>query len=167
MTNSSSFPDRWALALLHINLRGGQDPAQYRDREKTHSLRGGENRNYLFQAPFRGLNQLFKIPRTLQPKPLMGLSYLLKDVPRVILRTSPGSFGGRVLNKSFGGGPLRRPSINLLRIEEELSAVHLRLSRIQIEHLSWQEFVKRYDRPQTFFYLDPPYYKAPYYNHNM
>ncbi|WP_051284476.1 DNA adenine methylase [Desulforegula conservatrix] len=25
----------------------------------------------------------------------------------------------------------------------------------------------RYDRPDTFFFIDPPYYKAPYYKHNM
>lgn len=36
-----------------------------------------------------------------------------------------------------------------------------------IESLPWQEFVTRYDRAQTFFYLDPPYYKAPYYQHNL
>jgi len=60
-----------------------------------------------------------------------------------------------------------RPRINLLRIEEEPSEVHLRLARVQIENLPWQEFIKRYDREQTFFYLDPPYYKAPFYSHNL
>jgi DNA adenine methylase len=52
-------------------------------------------------------------------------------------------------------------------MEEELSAVHLRLARVTIENLSWQEFLQRYDRKQTFFYCDPPYYKAPYYVHNL
>ncbi len=32
---------------------------------------------------------------------------------------------------------------------------------------SWSDFIVRYDRDLTFFYLDPPYYKAPYYNHNL
>ena len=27
--------------------------------------------------------------------------------------------------------------------------------------------MRRYDRPKTFFYLDPPYYLAAHYNHNM
>ncbi len=76
-------------------------------------------------------------------------------------------FGGRVKGKTYGGGPFTRPRINLIRFEEELSEVHLRLVRVQIEHLPWNKFVKRYDRPQTFFYMDPPYYLAPYYNHNM
>ncbi len=76
-------------------------------------------------------------------------------------------YGGRVRNRTFGAGPMSRPRINLLRIEEELSEVHLRLAGVIIEHLPWQEFIRRYDRPQTLMYLDPPYYKAPYYDHNM
>ena len=76
-------------------------------------------------------------------------------------------FGGRVKARTFGAGPMRRPRINLLRIEEELSEVHLRLVNATIENLPWQDFLKRYDRKQTFFYLDPPYYKAPYYEHNL
>lgn len=77
------------------------------------------------------------------------------------------SFAGRVRGRTFGVGPLHRPRVNLLRLEEELSEVHLRLSRVTIENLPWQEFIKRYDRKETFFYLDPPYYKMPYYAHNM
>lgn len=77
------------------------------------------------------------------------------------------SFSGRVKNRTFGPGPLKRPRINLLRIEEELSEVHLRLARVNIENLPYQRFLKLYDRPNVFYYLDPPYYKAPYYNYNM
>lgn len=76
-------------------------------------------------------------------------------------------FGGRVRNRNFGTAPLRRPRINLLRIEEELSEVHLRLSNVTIENLPWQDFIGRYDKAETFFYLDPPYYKLPYYEHNL
>ncbi len=77
------------------------------------------------------------------------------------------AFGGRVRSRTFGVGPLRGPRINLLRIEEELSEVHLRLARVTIENLPWSDFVQRNDRPETFFYLDPPYHKAPYYEYNM
>ncbi len=45
-----------------------------------------------------------------------------------------------------------------LRLEENLSAAHLRLSRTTIEHLSWLECIEKYDRPHTLFYLDPPYW---------
>ena len=76
-------------------------------------------------------------------------------------------YGGRVKGRTFGTDPTRRPRISLLRIEEELSEIHLRLVGALIENLSWQEILKRYDRAGTLFYLDPPYYKAPFYNHNF
>ena len=76
-------------------------------------------------------------------------------------------FAGRVRGRTYGASPMSRPRINLLRIEEELSEVHLRLAGVTIEHLPWQQFLKTYDKPGTLFFLDPPYYKAPYYNHNF
>jgi DNA adenine methylase len=62
---------------------------------------------------------------------------------------------------------MHRPRINLLRLEEDLSDVYFRLAGVTIENLPWQDFIKRYDRPGTFFYLDPPYFKAPFYKHNL
>ena len=41
-----------------------------------------------------------------------------------LLRTA---YGGKIVGQNFGISPTRPPSFNLLRIEEELSAVHLRL----------------------------------------
>jgi DNA adenine methylase len=76
-------------------------------------------------------------------------------------------FGGRVRGRTFGTGPMHSPRINLVRLEEELSAVHLRLVGVSIEHLAWDDFIKRYDKPGTLFYCDPPYYKAPFYAHNL
>lgn len=61
-------------------------------------------------------------------------------------------------NQTFGTATTAAPRLNLLRIEEELSAAHLRLSRTYIEHLTWDECIRRYDRPHTLFYLDPPYW---------
>jgi len=77
------------------------------------------------------------------------------------------AFGGHVNKRNFGVSHERPPRINLLRLEEELSQVHLRLSRVVIENLSWDSFITRYDRPSVFFYLDPPYYQAPCYKHNF
>ncbi len=68
------------------------------------------------------------------------------------------AFGGKVENQTFGTATTSAPRMNLLRIEEELSAAHLRLARAYIEHLSWAECIRRYDRPHTLFYLDPPYW---------
>ncbi len=67
------------------------------------------------------------------------------------------SFGAKVAGRVFGSSS-RGPRINLLRLEEDLSAMHIRLARVVIEHLHWREFVARYDRAGTFFYLDPPYW---------
>jgi len=45
-----------------------------------------------------------------------------------------------------------------MRIEEELSAVHLRLSRVYVENMNYDLLIKRFDREGTFLYVDPPYY---------
>jgi DNA adenine methylase len=76
-------------------------------------------------------------------------------------------FGGRVRSRTFGTSADHAPRINLLRMEEELSEVHLRLSEVMIENLDYKDLIKRYDKPDNFFYLDPPYYKAPFYKHNL
>ena len=70
------------------------------------------------------------------------------------------SFGGKVVGQAFGTATTSPPRLNLLRIEEDLSGAHLRLARACIEHLSWKECIKKYDRPQTLFYIDPPYWQT-------
>lgn len=69
------------------------------------------------------------------------------------------AFGGKVQSQNFGYvASGHGPKLNLLRIEEDLSAAHLRLANVIIEHGPWHEVVARYDRPTTFFYFDPPYW---------
>ena len=68
------------------------------------------------------------------------------------------AFGGKVEGQTFGTATTAPPRLNLLRLEEELSAAHLRLSRAYIEHLDWAACIRKYDRPHTLFYLDPPYF---------
>ncbi len=70
------------------------------------------------------------------------------------------AFGGKVSGRTFGTSASGAKTINLLRIEEELSAAHLRLHRVVIEHLPWQRCIERYDRPETLFLLDPPYWQT-------
>ncbi len=70
------------------------------------------------------------------------------------------AFGGKVQGQSFGYVTSGAPRLNLLRIEEELSAVHLRLANVIVEHLPWSDCVTRYDRLTTFFYFDPPYWQT-------
>jgi len=68
------------------------------------------------------------------------------------------AFGGTVASQTFGTATTTAPRMNLLRIEEDLSTTHLRLSRTYIEHLPWAACMRRYDRAHTLFYLDPPYW---------
>lgn len=69
-------------------------------------------------------------------------------------------FGGKVEGQSFGTATTTTPGLNLLRLEETLSAAHLRLSNTFVEHLDWKTCLDRYDRPHTLFYLDPPYWET-------
>jgi DNA adenine methylase len=68
-------------------------------------------------------------------------------------------FGGKVEGQTWGTATTA-PPVNLLRIEEQLSAAHLRLASTYIERLDWRECIERYDRPHSFFYLDPPYWET-------
>ncbi len=70
------------------------------------------------------------------------------------------AFGGRVTGRTFGTATTAAPRVNLLRMEEDLSAAHLRLARATIEHMDWQECIRRYDRSHTLFYFDPPYWQT-------
>lgn len=69
------------------------------------------------------------------------------------------AFGGRITGQTFGTATTA-PTVNLLRIEETLSAAHLRLAGVTIEHSHWHECVDRYDRAHTLHYLDPPYWQT-------
>jgi len=76
------------------------------------------------------------------------------------------AFGGKVDGQTFGTATTG-PAINLCRIEENLSAAHLRLSGTYVENLPWQEVMRRYDRPHSFFYCDPPYWQTEGYGVNF
>jgi DNA adenine methylase len=67
-------------------------------------------------------------------------------------------FGGKVEGRSFGTATTAPPRLSQLRLEEDLSSAYLRLQNTYIENVSWQECIRRYDRPHTLFYLDPPYW---------
>lgn len=71
------------------------------------------------------------------------------------------AFGGRVDGQTWGTATTApAPTVNLLRLEESLSAAHLRLTGAYIERLDWQDCITRYDRAHTLFYMDPPYWET-------
>ena len=67
-------------------------------------------------------------------------------------------YGARLRSPSFGIAASAPSRFNLLRIEEELSAAHLRLARVYVENKPFQDVIERFDRPDTLFYVDPPYW---------
>lgn len=69
-------------------------------------------------------------------------------------------YSGKVDGASFGYSTTSRPGINLLRLEEALSEAHLRLAAVTVENLPWSDVFRRYDRPHTFFFADPPYWQT-------
>lgn len=69
------------------------------------------------------------------------------------------TFGGTGTGQTFGTATTA-PAINLLRIEENLSAAWQRLAGTYVENLSWLACAERYDRAHTFFCMDPPYWQT-------
>lgn len=72
----------------------------------------------------------------------------------------------QVSGQHFGTATTVRP-VNLLRIEEQLSEAHLRLSGVTVEHLSLDKCLLKYDRLHSFMYADPSYWKLAGYGMNF
>lgn len=68
------------------------------------------------------------------------------------------AFGGKVAGKSYGVNYDSNPNLNINSVAESLLEVHWRLATVNIEHLDAFECIKRYDRPGTVFFIDPPYW---------
>lgn len=68
------------------------------------------------------------------------------------------AFGGKVSGRNFGvdaRGPAR---FDVTKLEPMLADLHERLAGVTIERLPYAKFIARYDKPETLFYLDPPYW---------
>ena len=84
----------------------------------------------------------------------------LTDIQRAarFLYLQRTGFGGKPGARSFGVSPDRPSRFDVTKLIPMLDALAERLAPVTIECLDWREFIERYDREQTLFYLDPPYY---------
>lgn len=63
----------------------------------------------------------------------------------------------------FGGNPdsfgvtVAQPMSSRVNRMEKIRQLNLRLDVVTIEHLDWKRCLELYDRPTTFFFIDPPY----------
>ena len=70
------------------------------------------------------------------------------------------TFSGNILSRSFGVSTERPARFDVTKLTAILEDVHTRLSSVVIENLHYEEFIPRYDRDYTLFYLDPPYWNC-------
>jgi DNA adenine methylase len=78
------------------------------------------------------------------------------------------AFGGKITDKHFGITTSRGSRFDITKLGPMLDDLHSRLSGVVIECLPYQDFIPRYDRAETLFYLDPPYYNCEdYYGKNV
>jgi DNA adenine methylase len=88
--------------------------------------------------------------------------HTLTDIQRAarFIYLQKQAFGGKVEGQCFGTSATSRPRWNIYTLEQDLAEAHFRLANTTIEHLDWQRTIKKYDRPETLFYLDPPYWQT-------
>ena len=67
-------------------------------------------------------------------------------------------FGGKVTAQTFGVSTTSPARFDITKLVPMLEDVHERLAGVTIECLPYSDFIRRYDRPATLFYLDPPYF---------
>ncbi len=94
---------------------------------------------------------------------------ILTDIQRAarFFYLQKNSFGGLVVRRNFHYSVGARPNFRPERIPELLVKTHQRLQAVQIECLAFQDVIRKYDRPATFFYLDPPYWDRELYKFNL
>jgi DNA adenine methylase len=93
----------------------------------------------------------------------------LTDIQRAAqyLYLQKNAYGGRVTRKAYAIHVASGPGFNPETLQKIIAETHERLARIQIENLPHEKILELYDRPRTFFYLDPPYYDIRLYRHNL
>lgn len=77
------------------------------------------------------------------------------------------SFASLVRHPNYHWHVVQKPGFNLEKLPELFEKTHKRMERVQVECLPYEEILKRFDRPETLFYLDPPYFGRKLYRYNF
>lgn len=72
-------------------------------------------------------------------------------------------YGGKVAGRTFGVSVAEPGPFDVTRIVPELAEYHERLAAVTIEALPYDQVLRRYDRPETLFFIDPPYMGTEHY----
>ncbi len=76
-------------------------------------------------------------------------------------------YGGLIVRRNFAASVQDGSNYNPEALPELIRKTHERLQNVELECLPYQDILRKYDRPFTFFYLDPPYFNRPYYKFNF
>ncbi len=69
--------------------------------------------------------------------------------------------------QTFGISTVGKPRLNLLSLESTIGDAWKRLVHVVIECKDFRDLIPRYDRPHSFFFLDPPYWCIPGYKYDF
>ena len=70
------------------------------------------------------------------------------------------SFGGKTTNRSFGTSATKVSPFNKATIKRKINEITARLELVTIENIPAFNCIEKYDRKDTFFYIDPPYFNT-------
>ncbi len=101
----------------------------------------------------------------LQKTPAESLTDIQRAARYFYLQKS--AYGGLVRRQSYAIHVVQPANFSTARVAEVIGQTHERLERVQIECLPYEQILRKYDRKETFFYLDPPYYGIRLYRHNF
>jgi len=76
-------------------------------------------------------------------------------------------YAGLIRNLNFNCDVVQPPGFNPESLPKIIEDTHRRLARVQLENLPYEKVLKHFDRPETLFYLDPPYYQRKLYRFNL
>ena|SRR5579859_819026 len=93
----------------------------------------------------------------------------LTDIQRAarLFYLQKNAYAGLVNRRTYMHSAVGPRPFNPARIPELIENAHHRLERVQIECLPYEQILARFDRPQTLFYLDPPYWGRKLYRFNF